>query len=627
MYIKIPLLLALFAVPLHSAAEPEAGVEQLVVTGTFVPAPLTELTSSVSVLEVETIEALQKRNIADLLKTVPGLLVEEQGGSGGLTAVSIRGGEANFTLVMIDGVALNDPTNTRGGGFDFSNLNIASIERIEIVRGPQSAIYGSDALAGVINIITRRGEAGHQQRLRAEWGEYDFARYSFSATGALGDIDYAISLAQRDDGEPVAGSIRDNDEASVHLDWSPWDKHSFSLDYRYLDGERQSYPEQSGGPEYAVIDDLDTSDYRDQTLSGAWRGRFSSLWSSTLTVSRFRHEEEYDSPGVAPFTEVPPNGADTDYERDQVQWVNQLVFTENYHLDLGADYRREEGESNGYLDFGVLLPTDFEMDRSTTGVFAGLHAQLTPELLLQGSLRHDDPEDSSSERSLNLGIKYLVLPGTTLTANWGEAYKLPSFFALGHALVGNPDLKPETARSWDVGLIWTNGDSLQIDATYFFNDYEDLVDFDPEQFRNVNREQVETNGVEARMDWAVTSNVQLLAHMTYTDIDVKDNESTLTGRPQWRAGATALWRIDRDWHSSFDYQWTGEQYASSLHTGETVVEELDDYHRLDWNLQWQASELLRLDLALDNVFDEEYETAIGFLAPGRGFRVGISVTL
>ena len=150
----------------HSLAAQE--LENVLVTGTYVPQPMADLSSSVTVLDREFLQVTNKRTVADALRTVPGLLIEELGGPGGLTAVSIRGGEANFTLVLVDGVELNDPTNTRGGSYDFSKLDMASIERIEIVRGAQSAIYGSDALAGVINIITLRSTETHQQRVRAE---------------------------------------------------------------------------------------------------------------------------------------------------------------------------------------------------------------------------------------------------------------------------------------------------------------------------------------------------------------------------------------------------------------------------------------------------------------------------
>lgn len=246
------------------------GLENILVTGSHMQVATKDLSSSVSILDDDFLRATNKRNVLDVLRTVPGLLVEELGGPGGLTAISVRGGESNFTLVLVDGVQLNDPTNTRGGSFDFSNIDMASIERIEIVRGPQSALYGSDALAGVINIITRRSSETHQQRVTAEWGEDEYRHVAAGATGSFGDLGYSVQLSKRDSGEPVEGSERDNEEAMVGLDWSPSEGHELQIDYRYLDGERSTFPEQSGGPEFAVIRNLDQNSYTDETLAASW---------------------------------------------------------------------------------------------------------------------------------------------------------------------------------------------------------------------------------------------------------------------------------------------------------------------------------------------------------------------
>jgi iron complex outermembrane receptor protein/vitamin B12 transporter len=629
LYLKPTLLAASMLLPGIALAQAEAPVapEDVLVTGTYTAMPLADLTSSVSVLDAATLRALNKRSVADMLRTVPGLLVEEQGGAGGLTAVSIRGGEANFTLVLLDGVPVNDPTNSRGGGFDFSNLDPGSVERIEIVRGPQSAVYGSDGLAGVINVITRRGQEGHQQQLRTEFGDHDYENYRVSASGQLGTLGYAASLARRDEGEAVEGSTRKSDIASVRLDWEPTTGHMLHASYRYLDGERTSYPEQSGGPGYAVIDDLDDSDYTDKTMALGWQVEFSSLWRSGLTATRYEHGEDYDSPGISPFFEIPPNSASSDYERNQLLWVNALSFDEGYQLNLGADYRDETGDSVGVLNFGGFeLPTDFSLDRSTSSLFMDGHARVTPGLLLQGSVRYDDPDDFGSETTWRLGARYEPLAALSLAANWGEAFKLPSFAALGHALVGNPDLQPETSESWDLGFSWAAVETLEVGATYFFNDYKDLVDFDDKTFRNVNRNQVETSGVELEVNWLPMASLSLQAHATYTDIEVKDDAAPLLGRPEWKAGATALWQIREAWSMALDYQWSDEQLASSRHTGESVIETLDAAHRFDVNLSWQAMKYLALELAVDNLLDEDYETAVGFPAPGRVARLSVSLS-
>lgn len=624
------LLAAMACLPCGAAAdaedEAESRLENVLVTGTFNEVPRANLTSSVSVLDSTLLRALNKRSVSEVLKTVPGVLVEETGGPGGLTAVSIRGGEANFTLVLLDGVAVNDPTNNRGGSFDFTSLDPADVERIEIVRGPQSAIYGSDALAGVINIITRRGTDGHQQQLRAEWGEDDFENYRVAASGRMDSFSYAASFAHRDEGEPAEGSTREFDVTNLRLDWAPIEGHALFGSVRHLDGDRSAYPEQSGGPEFAVRDELDTGDFEDTTFALGWRADFTTRWRSTVTATHFEHKDDYDSPGIFPYNNVPPNAADNDFERDQLQWVNTLTLSENYRLNLGGEYRDETGDSEGSLEFGpFLFPTDFSLDRDTASAFIDGSATLGESLLLQGSLRYDDPDDFDSETSVKLGARYRPTPNLSLTANWGEAFKLPSFAALGHPLVGNPDLKPETAESWDAGFTWYAAESLELGATWFFNDYEDLIDFDAENFRNVNRSQVETSGVEALALWQPLDTLSLQAHATYTDIDVKNQDTTLLGRPEWKAGAVAVWQFREDWRATLDYLWTDELYAASLHTGETVVQELDSAHRVDLNVNWQVLRYLSVEFSVDNVFDEDYETAVGFPAPGRSARMSLSL--
>ena len=603
----------------HGATEV---TEELLVTGAYAPFP--ELTATSSILDREAIRALNKRTLAELFRTVSGLLVEQQGGPGGLTAVSIRGAESNFTLVLLDGVPVNDPTNTRGGGFDFANLNPAVVERVEIVRGAQSAVYGSDALAGVINIVTLKPARGHSEQLGAEWGEDDFANYFAAARGAGDNWDYSADFSHRDDGEPVPGSTRENDTANLRLGWNPADNHRLQFAYRYLDGERSSYPEQSGGPEYAITDELDNSKYRDEIFSLGWTAQVSTVWQSRLNASRFDHEEDYYSPGISPYVEVPPNAADTDFRRDQLQWVNALGGSGETELLFGADYRDEEGQSEGYLDyFGMQFPTNFELDRSTGGLFATVSSSPVDQLLVQASARYDDPDDFDSETSFSAGVRYNLGGTVSLNANWGEAFKLPSFFALGHPLVGNPELEPETATSWDIGARWQATNGLALGVTAFANDYEDLIDFDSETFRNVNRKNIQTSGVELEVDWAATASISLSGQATWTDIDVKGEDTVLTGRPEWVASLVGSWQIAQAWQTTLDYRYTGEQWAISRHTGMAEASELDAYHRLDWVLRWNLLEHWYIQFSADNLLDEDYETSLGFHAPGRGLRVGI----
>lgn len=621
----LPIALTMASAPLY-AQQPnqEPLQEQVIVTGTHSPLAATQVSSSVSVIDRTTIAQLNKTNLADVLQTVPGVLVERQGGPGGLTVASIRGGESNYTMVMVDGVAMNDPGNTRGGAFDLGNINVDSIERIEIVSGPQSAIYGADALAGVINIITLRPQDGHQQTLSAAGGDEGYQHIGLGASGKTDQFDYSLQFRARDSGEPVEGSEAEDNEANLRLGWQPNDAHYISVSYRYFDGERSSYPEQSGGPLFATSPELDFTDYTDESAALTWQYQVTEFWKSQLQATRYQREEDYQSPGIAPYTAVPANGAQTEFTRDQMSWVNTLGQQGTLWANLGVEQRKEDGDSRGYLDIGFPLPTDFSLERTTDSGFVDLNAQVNERLLLQGSVRYDDPENFDSQTSTKVGLRFALTDAVTLRSSFGEGYKLPSFFALGHPLVGNPELQPEKAESWDAGVEWQMNDQLFSSVNYFDNAYRDAIDFDSELFTNVNRDRVDTSGVEWQARWqSIDGRVGIRTHATYTDIDVKDSVSILTGRPQARAGVTVNWQVNDSWNTSVDYQWVDEQFASSQHTGDTVFEKLDEYHRVDASVFWDINEVVKANFTLENMLDEEYQTAVGFPAPGLLWRVGL----
>ncbi len=609
------------------ARDIERELESVVVTGSYTPLALGDFTASITVLDERRLRQLNKRQLGDVLRMVPGLLIERQGGSGGLTAVSVRGGEPNFTQVLLDGIPLNDPTNSRGGSYDVGNLSSTSVSRIEVVRGPQSAVYGSDALAGVINLITHDPNESSRPSLRVELGEDGYHDYRIAGGFGGQDQGASLTLGKREDGDLVRGSSREVNTANLHQHWQPGDGHRLSAQVLYLAGERSSFPEQSGGPKLALGDELDRSDYTDVTAGLTWDAELTDTWHSRVTASHFDHRETFYSPGVAPYTAVPPNGSETDFERTQLIWLNTLSLSSDYQIGVGADYRDESGVSTGFLDFGAPLPTDYRLSRETTGVFIDLHAQPLPQLLLQASARGDDPDDFDSKTTLRLGASYQLSPSLQLAANWGEGFKLPSFFALGHALVGNPALQPETARGWDTGLQWQPSPAVAISASVFFNRYRDLVDFDAQAFTNVNRGEVETRGSEWQLEWQPSRAMTLAAHATYTDIDVIGEDATLLGRPQWQAGAWFGWRLSDRWQTGLDYEWTDRVPASSLDTGQTVITSLKPFYRLDWRLGWEPMDALLLELAVDNLTDEGYQTAVGFPAPGRNLRLAVTLRL
>ncbi|UCG72395.1 MAG: TonB-dependent receptor [Chromatiales bacterium] len=597
-------------------ARPDA--EVLVVTGTRLSDTPDRLPNSISVLDLADIEARNNASVTDLLRGVPGLQVTQPGGRGGVASLFLRGGEANFTVFMIDGVEVNDPNNTRGGSFDLATLSLDAVQRIEIVRGPQSAIYGSDALSGVVNVITKGGGDALSATVEGEFGGDEYQHGLLELSGPVGkDGGFSVQAVSLDDGDPVEGSNYDLDSIAGKFTWQGMDGLDLSVFGRYADSDARAYPEDSGGPELAVIRAVDQKEATDYSLGASFSWRLSGAWEFGGIASYYDRDDDFLSPGVAPGVRdgVPPNGTDSDLERTNVSLHASYVPAGKFATTVGLDFEREDGKADGFVEVapGVQLPTTFDLDRDIVGVFGEVRYNVLDNWLLHGSLRYDDPNDASSETKGKIGTLWSLNDGrTTLQANWGKGFKLPSFFALGNSLVGNPDLLPEESESIDVGVRQRLfGDSVALNLTLFHNDFDNLIDFDFDLFTNVNRDSVETQGVEVGLDYQVNDRVSLSGHATYTDIDIKNSNAKLRQRPDWRGGANLRWQLASAWLVNVSWLYVDETFDSAIPTGGIT---LDSYHRVDANLRWQATDRLGFALAVDNLLDEDYEEAVGFPA-------------
>lgn len=596
--------------------------DEVIVTGTYSPVTAEQLASSVTVINQEQLQALSSHSLVDALRQVPSIWVEEQGGAGGLTAISLRGAEANHTLVLLDGVQLNDPTNTRGGAFDVNNINIDSIKRIEIIRGAQSAIYGSDALAGVIHIITIEPTKTAQQNFSATIGEDGYKTASIATSGSIDNVGYAFKVQSKDGGDAIEGSTAKNSEVLAKLNWQA-DAHRIDFSYRYFDGEKTNFPEQSGGPLLAVLRDLDVSDFTDQNAALAWQWQVNNAWRSKVQASWFNREENLTSPGIVPFDAVPATGSVTDFTRENLSWVNTIGDEKRLWANIGLETKHESGDNTGYVDYGFHMPTDFSLDRRINSSFINLNAYATPNLLIQASVRRDDADNLNPKDSGQGGVRYQINENLSWFANAGKGFKLPSFLALGHALIGNKDLRPELATTRDTGVEWS-ANNTRINISYFRNTYKDLIDFDNDLFTNVNRDLVDTRGVETEVNWHSQDNQwQLGAHASYADIDA---ENPLMGRPQVKAGANAVYVLNNHWQFNANYLWVDDRLAASRYTGDAVVETLDNYNRLDVGAKWTINTHVNIHLRFENITDEEYLNDIGFPAVGRSGFVGVNVS-
>ncbi len=615
------------------AKEPRPKVlDPVIVSASHLPSTLNATSASTTIITREEIEARQAISVVDLLRQVPGLHIDQAGGRGGVSSVYMRGSDPNFTVVMIDEVKLNDPTNSRGGSFDLSTLDSANIERIEIVRGPLSSVHGSDAMGGVIHIITRSGADNPETIVDVGGGTEEDTRAGFQTRGPLGASVYAFSLSHVDDGSPVEGSGFTGTNIGGKLNITPSNKQRLELSSRYGNSESTSFPDDSGGPAFSVTRDIDQREVAEWSVGLAYGHDISERFEYQFNAAYFLRREEFMSPGVAPGIRdpfgIPPNRSDNHLDRTNVVINTIMRPVSSTRLSLGVEGQFENGKSEGRLSFGgAPVSTSFDLSRDIYSAFLEVNWVGPLGLVLEGGARFDDPEDFDSEVSPRAGLIYrMPSTRTTLKANWGEGFKVPSFFALGHALVGNPALQAETSRSYELSLVQTHmSERIIISASYFNNRFFNLIDLDegPPPVL-VNRSEVHAEGGELTLDLQVNRTLWINNHLTYTETEIVGTAEVLRNRPEWRGGINARWRACTQVQGNVNILYVGKSLDSSIPTGNRT---LGDYVRVDLSAAWQFRPYWEFRFALDNVFDTVYEEAVGFSALGIRGRLGLRLML
>jgi vitamin B12 transporter len=609
-----------------AATIPEAPDATVVVTGSR----LREVgrTTAVEVLDAEEIAARDNGNLLDLLRQVPGLAVSQPGGPGGVPEIFLRGAESNFTLVMIDGVRMNDPTDARGGTFDFSSVSMDEIERVEIVRGPVSAVYGSEALAGVINVITH-GRSEDALTAGARIGTEGYASVVGRAAGKLGDGGHlSLRTHYLDAGEPVPGSTLRGKGAQADFSYELSSRAQAGIGLRYSERTRTSFPDASGGPQLAVLRDLERSQADDASLTARASVALDDHWSIDFQGSLFQRDDELRTPAIAPGVSDgrPAQSADSRFRSTGAELTARYAPNDRFSLGFGLDTDRATGRREGLIDFGFFqLPASFRLERDTTAAFIESWWRATNELELFASAREDRTSGADDRGSTRLGATYGAASGRwLLRASWGDGFKLPSFYALGDPLVGNPLLGEEQATASELGgeLRLLSG-RLVLGATAFSAVYRNLIDFDFATFRLVNRSRADIDGGELSVALDAGRGWRFALHSSHTDTELA-NGGRLLNRPDRTATAVATWRPGTRWTLSSSLNHVGDRAASSVPTGDVT---LAGYTRLDMAASYELNDGIMLHGAIDNLGDRDYEDNPGFPAPGRALRVGVSARL
>jgi vitamin B12 transporter len=620
-------LIGLFGLAALSRAQPPLpSPEPTVVTVTGQSTPLSASDASVTVLTRKLIEDSHASNLADLLRQAPFLFLTQSGGKGGLTTVTIRGGKPNFTLVMVDGIPVNDITNVLGGSFDFSTMSTDNIEQVEIVRGPLSAVYGSDAVAGVINIISRRGEGKSSVQSSGALGNFNSREFELGASGKVRNIDYSFGGSYQDVGVQVEndpfrlGSFSFNSHMSLGSD------KLLSLFLRYADSREAGFPSNGGGPEYAIDRQAQSVHSQDVVSGIGWQQQLGARWLYTLSLDLFDSTGASSIPPILDrpmptFRSVPAEFSDTEFRRARASLTNTVRIARNWSTSFGAAWRGERGNSKGLL--AGTIPDSFAISRNTGSGSAELSYR-GDRLAATLGLRADASQGFHTVYSPRAGVSYRIgRRGTRLKSSWGKGFKLPSFYALADLIVGNRQLKPEFSSSYEVGMEQDLlRERLHAGLTLFRNDYRDLVDFSSQLFRLVNRSEAQTKGAEFSVTVPIDSHLEIGGRAWYLDWQLKQTTDPLRDQPHWQAGASASWRPARRWQSRLDTLWVGRRYDFSVPRPNQPA--VGGYSTTSAAAHYELSPGVTAFVRAENLFNARYHEFIGFPNPGITVRAGLA---
>ena len=349
-----PLSFALFGImlleiwnlnPIQAEEPPVTTLDPIIVTGTANPTRLSHSTQSLTVIEREQYAPLHPNRIPSVLQQVPGLHIDEMGGRAGISSLYLRGADPNFTLIMLDGIPLNDSTNQRGGSADLSTIPIDQIERVEIIRGPLSAFYGSEAMAGAINLITQSASTTPYFRLLGEGGRFDYLKGLAQAGGSLGPFFTNFSLSHTKNGEQVEDDRFSQTAVgwNVSLDTDPhW---NIRWTGQFNDSAVRNFPEGSGGSRFALLQKTEKRDTQEFLTGFTASLHSSAAWQHQLFLSASRRNQDIDHPGilVSPIVfGLPPATFDTRYDRFQARFTEIWAITPRWTFSLGGQVTYEQ---------------------------------------------------------------------------------------------------------------------------------------------------------------------------------------------------------------------------------------------------------------------------------------------
>ena len=613
-------------VPLHP---------EVVVSASRVPLPARESGSAVTVITGEQLEERQVRIVSDVLRDIPGIAVNRSGTMGTLTQIRIRGAEGNQTLVLVDGIEVNNPAG--GSEFQFQNLLNAGVSRIEVLRGPQSALWGSDAIGGVINIITKKPDAGWDFLARAEGGSFEtvdgltylgYGGTRYYLSGTINGFDTeGISIADEDAGNPekdgysnLTGRIKAGFMPAKNLEMefvgmriaSELENDASTTVVNIVDGDTTSETLQTYGLAKAKL----------TTLDGAWEHIVRAAYAKDKT-------EFFNGAGDNTFSS---HGTKVKFDYQ----TNFLFETPNFaKAKHTATLAAEQEKNEQFTDSGFSGPRNVSVKNA--GYVGEYRVALWDRLFLSAGVRYDNNDalfdDSVTWRTT--AAYDVKSTGTRVHSSVGTGVKNPTLFELfgsTPSFTGNPDLAPESALGFDFGVEQKIfGGKASLDATVFANWIEDLITGSGSSAINLSGTS-KTRGLELTLAAKPHPDLRLDASYTFTETKDPDGIS-LVRRAKHIASINGRYRfriMERPANFNLGLRYNGPQtdlVFNSFSPVMTVTKKLGGYGLLNAGFAWQVTDRVQLFARGENLLDENYQEVFGYGAPGIAVFAGLRVTL
>lgn len=593
-------------------------IEEIVVTATRTKRSIKDVGSSITVIPQEQIKNSKAQLVQDVLRQVPGIEVTRTQGLGGTTSIFMRGAESNHTLVFIDGVEVKSATT---GGFNFANLTTDNIERVEVLRGPQSTLYGSDAIGGVINIFTKKGKGPTKVTLNSEYGEHESYKEVINISGGRENMNFSSSVSYlKTHGIDFSSGVPDGREedgyenftgsARIGRKFMGDGKVDTTLRVSHSDLELDDFVSFAEGS----VDDLDRRQKTEEIFFSATAEKsfFDELWIPSLLVSVY--DLELNGTDFDFETDLPLNSDSFRIEtriwkaehQSDVNLYDIATLTGGYELEV------QEGESDGSISRQTIYNHAYYFQSQI---------ELFESLNWTAGVREDRHSEFGNNLTYRTALSYNIENwGLRFHGSWGKGFRAPSINELFFPGFGNPDLNPEESKGWDFGIEKEIiKDKLTLDVTYFENDFTDLISFTilPDgTFAAKNIGKAESEGIESVLTYKPFNWFSIIGTYTHNDTTDRDKGSKqLPRRPRKRGTAT----INAQPFEGLNMNATWVMVRDRIDSDGT---DMDNYWTLNMVMSYQISKLITAHVRSENIFDYDYEEVSGFNTLGRTVYIG-----